>query len=68
MLLILAIVGCAVCDTAALNSATTGAEAESACELPDDLTATWVCSTPLPDGKDIQGLEQIHAQCLHVQV
>ena len=65
MLFVLAsMVACGpVCDTAALNSATTDAEVEAACQLPEDLSATWTCSTPLPAEGDVQGLEAIHADC-----
>jgi hypothetical protein len=64
MLIVLALLGCnEVCDTAALDSATTGAEAEAACAVPGDLTATWTCSTPLPSDNDVNGLEAIHTDC-----
>lgn len=65
MLFVLAGLGCEpVCDTAALESATTGADVEAACMLPEDLSATWTCSAPLPaSNEDVAGLEKIHAEC-----
>ena len=65
MLFVLAGLGCEpVCDTAALQSATTGADVEAACMLPEDLGVTWTCSAPLPaSNEDVEALELIHSEC-----